>query len=218
LAVLDADPTVGVAYCAKVLDDGFSDGKHPTRWPSALSPGRHESVYHQLLSEEWFLLPSSSLWRRELWSGPAAHWSDLRCADLQFFLSVALDGWAFYYLEAPLAHFNQHSGQLGSSRQPDHGLAMADDVLAFWDRWLKDRPPQERTLNARVRANWHLRRALALLLSGRLSEARADIEQARQLGGSDLPNLRRLAFAALLPTPLVQGGVAIKRAVQRLKL
>jgi glycosyltransferase involved in cell wall biosynthesis len=213
--VLDRDPEVGLAYCATSVHR--YDGTETVPWPSPLPPGRHDDVLAWLIREEWFLLPSSSLWRHKVWTGAASYWPDLRCADLQFFLSVAAAGWAFFYLDKPLAHFHQHAGQTGSPRGPDHGLAMADDVLTFWGQWLQTRPPADWELSARPRANWYLRRARALMLNGRIRDARADIDRARELGGDDLPDFRRLSLAALLPAPVVHGTVALRRAVQYLK-
>src|ERR1700681_2597190 len=71
VSVLEADPHVGLACCDTVLDDGHG-GTSP--WPVPLSPGRHDHVLESLLREEWFLLPNSTMWRREVWTGPAREW------------------------------------------------------------------------------------------------------------------------------------------------
>ena len=81
IAVLDSDPEVGLACCATVLDHG--DGV-TSPWPFPLSAGRHDDVVNVLLREDWFLLPISTIWRKELWTGPAREWPELSCADLQF--------------------------------------------------------------------------------------------------------------------------------------
>ena len=216
VAVLDADPEVGMACCATLLDD---DHGHTTRWPVPLGAGRHDHLVDVLLREDWFLLPISTMWRRELWAGPARQWPELCCADLQFFLSAADAGWALYYLADPLAHWVQHRGQSGAWRGSDNGLGVADDVLAFWAGWLQGRPGEQAALANRQRARWHLRRARALLLAGRAGEARADIGEASSLrrasglARTELPGLGRLSVASHLPSFAVRAGVGLKRSL-----
>jgi hypothetical protein len=158
------------------------------------------------------------MWRRQLWAGPARQWPALCCADLQLFLSIADAGWGLYYLPEPLAHWVQHSGQSGAWRGSDHGLGVADDVLAFWEGWLRGRPDAEVALASRQRARWHLRRARALILAGRAPEARAAvgravaIARASALDRRELPGLRQLALASRLPTAAVRAGVGLKRS------
>ena len=142
-------PTLGMACCATVVD--FGPGE-TLRWPVPLNAGRHDNVIGVLLREEWFLLPISTMWRGQLWAGPARQWPALCCADLQLFLSIADAGWGLYYLAEPLAHWVQHSGQSGAWRGSDHGLGVADDVLAFWGSWLEGRPDAEVALAGRQRA------------------------------------------------------------------
>jgi glycosyltransferase involved in cell wall biosynthesis len=216
VAVLDADPEVGMACCATVVDYG-ADGT--LRWPVPLGAGRHDNVVDVLLREEWFLLPISTIWRSQVWTGPARQWPELCCADLQFFLSAADAGWGLYYLPDPLAHWVQHREQSGAWRGSDYGLGVADDVLAFWDSWLEGRTDAQAALADRQRARWHLRRARALLLAGRAPEARTALERASalgrasSLGRTELPGLRQLLVASHLPTMAVRAGVGIKRSV-----
>ncbi|HVA02342.1 MAG TPA: glycosyltransferase [Acidimicrobiales bacterium] len=218
VAVLDADPEVGLACCATVLDD---ERGRTSPWPFPLSAGRHDGVLETLLREDWFLLLNATMWRREVWAGPARQWSELCCADLQLFLSAADAGWALYYLPTPLAHWAQHRGQSGAERGPDHGLGVADDVLAFWDGWLEGRPVPQAVLSNGPRARWRLRQARALLLAGRTGEARIAIKGALALArGSDLartelPRLRRLSFASHLPPFAVRTVVGLKRVAWR---
>jgi glycosyltransferase involved in cell wall biosynthesis len=215
VAVLEADPALGMACCATVVD--FGPGG-TTRWPVPMGAGRHDNVVDLLLREEWFLLPISTMWRGQLWAGPARQWPALCCADLQLFLSIADGGWGLYYLPEPLAHWVQHSGQSGAWRGSDHGLGVADDVLAFWDGWLRGRPDAEVALASRQRARWHLRRARALILAGRAPEARASvgravaIARATGLDRRDMPGLRQLSVASRLPTAAVRAGVGLKRS------
>jgi hypothetical protein len=90
-------------------------------------------------------------------------------------------------------------------------------VLAFWDRWLEGRPAEQAALANRTRARWHLRRARALILSGRTQQARVEVKRATTLGRasaldpSELPALRQLWVATHLPNRLVRGAVALKR-------
>jgi hypothetical protein len=170
------------------------------------------------LREEWFLLPGSTVWRREVWQGPAREWPELCCADLQLFMSAADAGWGLYYLARPRAHWVQHAEQSGAWRGSDHGLGVAEDVLAFWNGWLEGRPEAQIEMAARQRARWHLRRARALVLSGRRSEARvalrqaAELRRAAALDASELPGMSRLTMAAWMPTGAVRAGVRLKRS------
>ena len=123
--------------CDTVVD---KDRAGPTPWPVPIAAGRHDAVLDTLLHEEWFLLPISTMWRRDTWTGAARQWPELCCGDLQFFVSVAEAGWPLYYLPRTLSHWVQHSGQTGAQRGSDLGLGVADDVLTFWDEWLAARP------------------------------------------------------------------------------
>jgi glycosyltransferase involved in cell wall biosynthesis len=214
-AVLDVDPAVGVA-CCDVSRVSESDIAPEGTWPIPLAPGRNDDVLDVLLREEWFLLPSATVFRREVWDGPAREWQDdLHTTDLQLYLSAAKAGWAFHYLPEPLVHWGQHSGQSGAHRGGDFGLAMADDVLEFWARWLCLHPASYADATSRQRAHAQLRRARALILLGRKEAAAAALAEAVALAGSDLPGLRRLALAARLPMPLLRIGLGAKRATQR---
>jgi glycosyltransferase involved in cell wall biosynthesis len=207
--LLERHGDVGLVCCRAVLDRGSGDSGD--RWPMPLVPGRNESVLEVLLAEEWFMLLDNSVWRREVWAGPARRWPDLCCGDLQFFLSAAEARWPFYFLDAALSVYSVHEGQSGAWRGADNGLGVADDVLAFWEQWLEGRPPGQIALTARQRARWHLRRARALLLARRTVEARQAVNRAQAFGVSDLPELRRLKLALVLPNPVVRRAVALKR-------
>jgi glycosyltransferase involved in cell wall biosynthesis len=209
--VLDRHDDVGLACCRIMLDRG--DGRPPGAWPWPLPPGRTDNLLPVVLREEWFLLLSNMVFRRQVWNGPARRWPELCCADLQFFLSAADAGWPLYFLDSPLASYSLHRDQSGAWRGQDNGLAVADDVLAFWAGWLAGRPADEIALTARQRARWQLRRARALLLAGHTAPARRAVAEAEALAGRDLPDRRRLKLAAALPNPVVRGAVRLKRAV-----
>ncbi len=211
VAVLERHPDIGMASCRAALDRGPRSGDE--LWPTPLAPGRHDDLLPVVLTEEWFLLLDAMVWRRQVWAGPARRWPDLCCGDLQFFLSAIEAGWPLYFLDDPLVAYAMHKGQSGAWRGTDSGLGVADDVLAFWDGWLAGRPADQVALTARQRARWHLRRARALLLTGRRGEARAAVAEVETLAGTDLPDLRRLRLAVSLPNPLVRGAVAVKRGV-----
>ncbi|HXQ75727.1 MAG TPA: glycosyltransferase family A protein [Acidimicrobiales bacterium] len=211
VAVLERHPDIAMACCRVVIDRGAGDDTE--LWPTPLRPGRNDDLLGLVLAEEWFLLLDAAIWRREVWAGPARQWPDLCCGDLQFFLSAVEARWPLYFLDTALTAYTMHRGQSGAWRGPDSGLAVADDVLAFWDGWLQGRPDRFAALTARQRARWHLRRARALLLAGRTSDARRDVARAEDLGGSELPDLRRLKLAVALPNSLVRGAVALKRGV-----
>jgi glycosyltransferase involved in cell wall biosynthesis len=214
VGALEADPAVGVACCDTVRD---VPGGPPSAWPVPLIPGRNDDVLELLVREEWALLPTSAVWRREVWQGPAREWPDDLCtADLQLFLAAAEAGWAFTYVPRALAHWVQHTGQSGTQRGGDFGLTAASDAVEFWDRWLAGRPRRFRELSAHQRATSQLRRARALLLAGQRVRARAALDEAVALAGRDLAGRRRLAVAAALPTPALQVAVEAKRVGQRL--
>ena len=206
--VLDGDDGVGMACCATVLDHG----DERRAWPFPLAPGRHDDVLPTLLREEWFLLINATMWRRQSWSGAARQWPDLRCGDLQLFLSIAEAGWALHFTPEPLAHWVQHDEQSGAWRGSDHGLGVADDVLAFWAGWLSGRPEGYVALTASQRARWHLRRARALILGGRPADARAAV-RAASTACAATPGTRRLWLASHLPSGVVTGAVRLKRAL-----
>jgi hypothetical protein len=210
VSVLDRHHDIGLACCAAVLDRG---GPERERWPTPLRPGRNDDLLDTMLTEEWFMLVGNTVWRRDVWAGPARRWPDLCCGDLQFFLSAAEAGSSIYFLDAELMAWSIHRGQSGAWRGSDSGLAVADDVLTFWAGWLRGRPEAQVALTARQRARWHLRRARALILLGRSAEARGDVTRAEALGGPDLDGLGKLRRAAALPGPVVRGAVALKRAV-----
>jgi hypothetical protein len=199
-----------MACCRVALDRGSGD---TDMWPIPVGPGRHDDLLNRVLAEEWFLLIDAMVWRRELWAGPARVWPDLCCGDLQFFLSALEARWPLYFLDAVLTIYTVHSGQSGAWRGSDAGLTVADDVLAFWEGWLRGRPEELVALTARPRARWQLRRARALLLSGRTPLARTAVAEAEALGGAELPGLRPMKLAVALPNRMVRGAVALKRGV-----
>jgi hypothetical protein len=213
--ILDEDPEVGLALSSTVIDHEDEQRSAPPRWPTKLAAGRTDDVLDVLLTEEWFMLIDAAVWRREVWSGEARTWPALRCADLHFFLSAAEAGWPFHYLDAPLTHYSIHREQSGARRGADHGLAVAEEVLTFWNQWLDGRPAVQSELSARQRAGWHVRRARALILAGRPAEARSALDEAEALGGADVPELRRYRRAAQIPTPVVLAGVTVRRAASR---
>jgi glycosyltransferase involved in cell wall biosynthesis len=210
VSVLDRHPDVGMAVCGVVLDRGAGGNGE---WPVPIGPGRHDDLIERVLAEEWFLLIDAMVWRREVWAGPARQWPDLCCGDLQFFLSALEARWPLYFLDAVLTIYTVHPGQSGAWRGSDSGLTVANDVLAFWEGWLRGRPEELVALTALPRARWQLRRARALLLSGRTPEARRAVAEAEALGGADLAGLRRMKLAAALPNRMVRGAVALKRGV-----
>jgi hypothetical protein len=216
VAALDADPALGVACSAVRRDVEGTSHRRPAPWPIPLNPGRNDDVLPVLLREEWFLLPTACVWRRQVWSGEARQWHlDLRTTELQLFLSAAEAGWSFYFHPEPLAHWMQHPGQSGAPRGDDLGMAAADDALEFWCRWLQGRPAEYSDLSSTQRARCHLRRARAFVLTGRRAEARSALREATALGGSQLPGRRRLAVAVFAPSPIVRGVVGAKRKLQR---
>jgi glycosyltransferase involved in cell wall biosynthesis len=213
--VLESDPSVGVVTC-DIRRDIAGDSHTAGAWPVPLRPGRNAEPLDLLVREEWFLLPTSSMWRREVWQGDARAWPlDLHASELQLYLSAAEKGWAFYYLPTCLAHWVQHNEQWTTHLGGDYGLAVADDVLEYWDRWLNDRPERYALLSRRQRANTQLRRARALLLLGDRDAAREALSNAKRLVGTGGDGYARLAVAVRLPTPVIRAGITAKRSAMR---
>lgn len=213
VAILESDPGVGVVTC-DIRRDIAGDQREARALPVPLRPGKNTDVLDLLVREEWFLLPTSSMWRQQVWQGPARDWpADLHATDLHLYLAAAEEGWAFYYLPVRLAHWVQHSDQSATHRDGDFGLGVADDVLEIWDRWLRDRPQRYALISRRQRANTQLRRARALLLLGDRNGAREAMSSAKSLAGPGGYAYRRLNIAVRLPLPVVRAGITAKRWV-----
>ena len=213
VAALEESPAIGLATC-DIRRDVAGSRRAVRAWRVPFHPGRNDDVLDLLVREEWFLLPTCSMWRREVWHGAARQWPlDLHAADLQLFLSAAEEGWAFAYVPEQLAHWVQHTGQTASHMGGDYGLAVADDVLTFWKHWLCKRPEHLAQISRRQRANTELRRARALLLLGNRPDARASITRARKLAGPGGPAYVRLVVGVRLPMPLLHASLSVKRWV-----
>ena len=216
VAALETSPTIGVATC-DIRRDVAGTRRSAGAWPIPLRPGRNDDVLELLVREEWFLLPTSSMWRREVWHGAARAWPmHLHTSELQLYLSAAEEGWSFYYLPATLAHWIQHDGQSATHLSGDYGLSIANDVLEFWEKWLRDRSERYTQISRRQRANTQLRRARALLLLGDRQAARGAMAAARQLAGAGGPGYTRLALGIRLPLPVLHAGLASKRSAARM--
>jgi glycosyltransferase involved in cell wall biosynthesis len=211
VAALEASATIGVATC-DIRRDIAGTRRAAGPWPIPLQPGRNDDVLDLLVREEWFLLPTSSMWRREVFQGAARAWPlHLHVSELQMYLSAAEDGWAFSYVPEPLAHWVQHDSQSASHRGGDYGLAIANDTLEFWDTWLRDRSEHYARISRRQRANTQLRRGRALLLLGDRGAAREALAQARQLVGAGGPGYTKLTIGVRIPLPLVRAVLNGKR-------
>jgi len=216
VAALESSPTIGVATCDIRRDVGGPRRRAAT-WPVPLRPGRNDDVLDLLVREEWFLLPTSSMLRREVWQGAAREWPmHLHVSELQLYLSAAEVGWSFYYLPSPLAHWVQHDGQSAAYMSGDYGLAIANDVLEFWESWLRDRSEHYVRISRRQRANTQLRRARALLLLGDRKTAREALSAARQLAGAGVPGYKRFTVGSRLPLPVLRAVLVSKRLAARL--
>jgi glycosyltransferase involved in cell wall biosynthesis len=216
VAALEASPKIGLATC-NVRRDIAGSRRSVGKWRIPLRPGRNDDVLDVLVREDWFLLPTCSMWREEVWHGAAREWPlDQHASDLQLFLSVAEAGWAFAYLPTQLAHWVQHREQTASHLGGDYGLAVADDVLKFWDCWLRDRPARYEQLSRRQRANTQLRRSRALLLLDDRPAAREALSMARQLAGRGGPGYIRLLVGVRLPLSVLRAWLSAKRTVMRM--
>ncbi len=127
-----------------VLDRGAGDDDRAVAHP-ALRPGRNDDLLDLVLAEEWFmLLEQRRLAARGLGGTGAAVARPVLRRPPVLPVGRPRRGGPSTSSTPPSWRTRMHRGQSGAWRGPDRGLAVADDVLAFWDGWLQGRPDQVR--------------------------------------------------------------------------
>jgi glycosyltransferase involved in cell wall biosynthesis len=186
--VLDADPSVGVAYTNNV----FVCGPSQTVRSCGLTPGRHHPFLRTLLLHAPGVAISGALMRAEVWD-QVKPLPNLLSADLVMFIRAALRDWAFYYVDAPLMRYGVHAGQ--QTGQPDR---FRSDIVEAWNLFeFGDRECE--LLRRRHLADALVNRAAEHLRAGRSLEARADTTRASTLVSEARSRHRALATLARAP-------------------
>jgi glycosyltransferase involved in cell wall biosynthesis len=109
---LDADASVGIVFTNFFYFYAAEERLHACR--SSLASGRHEHFLPTLLRGEAPMPPSVTLMRREVWEdGERRHpILDDAWADATMWIRAADAGWAFYFVDAPLALYTVHPWQV----------------------------------------------------------------------------------------------------------
>lgn len=190
VAHFERDPSLGVVFSDCWIDVGDVNGTPFTRRGVDLAAGRHERFLPTVIAHD-YLIPSTTVVRREVWTRGRRAWPDLVCADLALFVDAALRGWPYCYIDEPLVVYRKHPGQIGADERRHR-----DDILAFWDGYRFDDAAAERLRRAKL-ADWLVARAGTHLKQGRPAEARSDLRRARGLGPQGRsPRARALAVLA----------------------
>ena len=170
---LDADPSVGIVFTNYFYAYPGEEGLRACR-PS-LTNGRHERFLPVLLRGGCTSLPSATLMRRETWPEGERRRPilDGASADQTMLVRTAEAGWAFYFLDTPLAVYTIHPAQ--ASRDVEQ---MLDRGVRLWERFSFEDPVCERLRRRNLSAAF-LARANLKLTSGRVREALIDVRAAR---------------------------------------
>jgi GT2 family glycosyltransferase len=188
VGVLDADPTVGVAF----TDHHFNvDGEMRPR-ECALPSGRHESCTAIILRHHPLVAVSAAVMRSEVWE-QVRPLPDLLNADLVMHLRAAEAGWAFHYIDTPLMAYRVHAGQLTGREARFRG-----DLVQTWDLFEFDDPDCE-ALRRRFLADALIGRAATHLKAREADAARAAVRRARTLARHLGPRAALVAALANRP-------------------
>jgi glycosyltransferase involved in cell wall biosynthesis len=174
---LDADPALGVVFTNYFYEAGGR--RHKRRWP--VEGGRHDDFLPAIL-RGCPIHPSVALIRREAWEdGERRHpLRDDTFADMTMWMRAADAGWPFHFVDARLAVYALHAGQVVHREQH-----MRDRYVRLWDSFRFDDPECERLRRRRLaeallaRANLHLRRR-------RVRAAARDVRSARAVAPGPL--------------------------------
>ena len=194
LAAFRRDPSLGVVFTDCWIDHGVGDYG---RRPIDLRGGRHERFLPTVIERD-YLLPSTTMIRREVWDRGAKRWPDLVCADLALFVDAALAGWPFFYVDEPLVVYRKHPGQIGAveRRHREH-------VVAFWERYRFEDARAEGLRREKV-AFWLVALASSCLKENDRAAARNALVRAKALEpGVQRP--RRVATSLLARVPRAVG-------------
>jgi hypothetical protein len=170
VAILERHSDVGVVFSNDLFEVGAS------RFPRALPfrPGRHDRFLRGLLENA--MPASAALIRRAVWDDGerSIPLSPGMVGDALVWLRAAEAGWAFYYLEEPLAVSRVHRGQVSWAEE-----GLPTRMIATHSAFRFDDPACEKLRRARM-AEFFLARAHVHLVRRRWAEASADISRARR--------------------------------------
>jgi glycosyltransferase involved in cell wall biosynthesis len=177
-------PDLGVVFTDHYLD---VRGHRAARRPP-IAAGRHDDFLPQFL-EHWGVTLCSSLMRREVWQQCEREVppQDGTIADITLWVSAALAGWPFYYVDRPLAVWRQHAEQMTWSDE-----LPARNVATF-ERFRFSDPVSERLRRARL-AEARAAQAGVHLRHRRLRSARVELARARRTAPGRLGLRGLMAF------------------------
>jgi hypothetical protein len=187
VAPFDRQPDLGVVFTDHYLDVA---GQRVARRPP-IAPKRHDN-FLPLLLEHWGITLCSAVMRREVWQQCERDFPprDGTIGDITLWVSAALGGWPFYYVDRPLAAWRQHSDQMTWSDE-----LPARNVATF-ERFRFSDPVCERLRRARLaearaaQAGVHLRRL-------RLRSALLELARARRTAPERLGLRGLMAFTGV---------------------
>ena len=189
--LFEDDPGLGVTFTACYFEDE-SGRTQLRRWP--VVPGRHPRFLPELMRQRP-VLPSTALVRAEVWRVARDPWpQQLDVADVVLWFRAAAAGYAFHYLDEPLAVYGIHAGQFTASEE-----RFRDDSIRLFELFEFDDPEYERVRREQL-AFELLLRAAGRLRQRRVEDARKDVERARALDSESSP-LRRQVVEWLVQHP-----------------
>jgi glycosyltransferase involved in cell wall biosynthesis len=186
VAALGADPAVGVVFTG-VHWEG-AGRRVPMELPYA--PGRHDRFLAEILDHG--IPASGALFRRETWVEGERRLPlrDDMVGDMTLWLRAAQDGWAFRFVDEPLAVIGLHPGQIS------WGDGLPARVVNTLRAFSFDDPAAERLRLARL-SELLMACAGAQLRRGRLRRAMAEALAARDIAPRGLRPRHALAFTGL---------------------
>lgn len=174
VAVLDANPDVGLVLCGAVEIDG--DGRVLGERPPHMDPGiQNDPIAKFTFPGFMMMLPSVSLFRRAALESNKRPWPDVIAADGTMFIDVAIAGWRIYYFAQPLVRYRVHAQQIGTDDMAHrHALVTVWSGYRFEDGRLE-------LLRKKVLAQSLVARAGAHLRRQNYAAASADLLDAKQI-------------------------------------
>lgn len=194
IRTLDAfarDPALGV-----VSSDCWLDRGGPTlgRRTVGVAAGRHDAWLTLVVAHNVFL-PSTTVFRREVWEATTQAWPDIIVADLTLFIDAARSGWPLKWIDEPLVVYRMHDGQIGTD-----DLRHRDGLVRLWEAYAFDEDAAAECLRRERLAHWLIARAGTWLRRGEPARAHADLARAATVDPSvQRPRRRLLALLARQP-------------------
>jgi hypothetical protein len=194
LAVLNADPDVGVAFTNHLWD---RDGVLRVR-ACGVPPGPKDRFATTFLRESPVAVSAAAV-RRELWR-LVRPLPDTAAADMVLFGRLTEIGTRFHYIDEPLMIYRVHGANLSS--EP----SFRTDSVTAW-RALRFSEPAAERIRAANEAAALVSRAALRIQTGELGEAREDLAAAKALrAGGDMRRL--LLSGAARTSPLARLALA----------